>query len=65
MVSTTPAFQPTLATPQSSWTIAINYVGGGLSGPAAIAADATGNLCLPNKTNNSVTKLDPTGEPAP
>ncbi len=58
-----PEFQPTYsvnATP-SDWTIAITYVGGGLSTPSSIAADAAGAVWVTNKGNSSVTKLDNTG----
>jgi hypothetical protein len=56
-------YQPTLpcATPPAAWTIAIQYTGGGLNAPKAIAADANGNLWLANSGNNSVTELDNSG----
>jgi hypothetical protein len=56
-------YQPTLTAPPSDWTIAINFVGGGLNAPAAIAVDTTGNVFVPNTGNNSLTKLDTTGTP--
>jgi len=50
MVSGTGApFQPTLSGPVPAWTIAINYVGGGLSTPKAIAVDQTGNIWVMNR----------------
>ena len=55
------AFQPTLGSAPNAWTIAINYVGGGLSSPSGIATDASGNVWLSNKGNNSVTQLSNTG----
>jgi hypothetical protein len=45
----------------TSWTIAINYTGGGLSGPKGIATDASGDVWLANNTGNSVTELSNTG----
>jgi len=43
--SSSAPFQPTLgSTPPTSWTIAINYIGGGLNAPAGIAADSAGRL---------------------
>ncbi len=45
----------------ASWTIAINYIGGGLKSPQAVASDASGNIWSPNAGNSSVTKLDNTG----
>jgi streptogramin lyase len=61
--SSSPVFQPALNvnSPPNAWTIAITYVGGGLSAPSSIAADATGAVWIGNKGNNSVTKLDNTG----
>lgn len=56
-------FQPTLAAAPSDWTLAIRHTGGGLNAPQGIAVDASGNLWLPNKGNNSVTELSPTGAP--
>jgi len=60
MATGTAPYQPTLGAAPTSWTLAINYIGGGLNAPTAIAADAGGNIWVAN-TNNSVTKLDPTG----
>jgi len=61
--SSSPVFQPALNvnTPPSAWTIAITYIGGGLSTPTSIAADATGAVWVSNSGNSSVTKLDNTG----
>ena len=61
--SSTPPFEPTLSinSPPSAWTLAITYVGGGLSTPSSIAADATGAVWVSNKGNSSVTKLNSAG----
>jgi hypothetical protein len=61
--SSSPVFQPALNvnTPPSAWTIAITYVGGGLSTPSSVATDATGAVWVSNRGNSSVTKLDNTG----
>jgi len=66
--SASPVFQPAFNVncpgtncPSSAWTIAITYVGGGLSTPSSIATDAAGAVWVSNKGNSSVTKLDPTG----
>ncbi|MGD0798108.1 MAG: hypothetical protein ABR910_10325 [Acidobacteriaceae bacterium] len=61
--SSSPVFQPALNvnSPPSAWTIAITYVGGGLSTPSSIATDATGAVWVSNKGNASVTKLNNTG----
>jgi hypothetical protein len=61
--SANPVFQPTLDvnSPPTSWTIAITYMGGGLSSPTSIATDAAGAVWVTNSGNASVTKLDNTG----
>ena len=61
MASPTSPFQPTLATAPAAYTVAINYVGGGLSNPKAIAIDASGNVWVPNAGNNSVSQFSNTG----
>jgi hypothetical protein len=63
--ASSPAFSPSLSVnaPPTDWTIAINYVGGGLSSPQAIANDASGNVWVTNPGNNSVTELSNTGAP--
>jgi len=55
-------FQPMLNAAPADWTLAVTYSGGGLSGPAALALDASGNLWAANYFN-SVTELSNTGEP--
>ena len=61
----TPPFQPTLATAPNDWTLAVNYTGGGLSNPRAMAIDASGNIWLANNgsgpNTSSVTELSNTG----
>ena len=61
--SSSPVFQPALDvnSPPNAWTIAITYIGGGLSTPSSIATDAAGAVWVSNQGNSSVTKLDPTG----
>jgi hypothetical protein len=61
--SSSPVFQPALNVnfPPTDWTIAITYVGGGLSTPSSIAVDAAGSVWVTNKGNSSVTKLDYSG----
>jgi hypothetical protein len=61
--SGSPVFQPALDvnSPPNAWTIAITYLGGGLSTPSSIATDAAGAVWVSNQGNSSVTKLDPTG----
>jgi streptogramin lyase len=61
--SSSPVFQPALDvnSPPNAWTIAITYVGGGLSTPSSIATDAAGAVWVSNQGNSSVTKFDPTG----
>ena len=61
--ASSPAFSPSLNVnaPPTDWTIAINYVGGGLSTPQTVANDSSGNVWVTNKGNSSVTELDNTG----
>jgi hypothetical protein len=61
--ATSPAFSPSLSvnTPPNDWTIAINYTGGGLSSPKALAIDASGNVWVTAPSINRVVKLDNTG----
>lgn len=61
--SSTPAFSPALNVnaPPTDWTIAINYVGGGLKNPTTVAVDASGNIWAANPSGNNVTELSNTG----
>jgi uncharacterized protein YjdB len=54
-------YQPALSSAPPDWAIALNYTGGGLSGPRRIAMDGVGNAWVSNNTGNSVTELSPTG----
>jgi hypothetical protein len=60
-----PPFQPTLSAAPNDWTLAVNYTGGGLSNPRAMAIDASGNIWLANNgtapNTSSVTELSNTG----
>lgn len=61
LVTAKPAFLPTLGnTPPAAWTIALRYPVG-LSAPAGIAADQSGNLWIANTGSHSVTQLNTTG----
>ncbi len=53
----TPAFQTPLGSAPNAWTIAIQYTGGGLNAPAAIAADQSGNIWVTNSGNDTVTQF--------
>ena len=61
--SSSPAFLPALDvnTPPTDWTIAVNYVGGGLKNPQTVAVDASANVWVTNPTGNSVTELSNSG----
>jgi hypothetical protein len=61
----TPAspFQPTLTTQPNDFTVAVNYTGGGITAPVALAADASGNIWIANSASNTVTGLAHTGAP--
>jgi streptogramin lyase len=54
-------FQTTLATAPTDWSMVVTYTGGGLSTPKGVAADASGNVWLPNSGNNSVSEFSTTG----
>jgi sugar lactone lactonase YvrE len=63
MIQPTAPFAPQLALPPSDWTLSLKFTGGGLSAPAALALDATGNVWVANAGGNSITELSPTGVP--
>ncbi|MGO9450365.1 MAG: beta strand repeat-containing protein [Candidatus Binataceae bacterium] len=54
-------YTPALTSPPPDWAMALNYTGGGLSGPQRIAIDGSGNGWISNNTGNSVTELSPIG----
>jgi hypothetical protein len=54
-------FSPSLPAPPNDFTIGINYTGGGLNSPYAIAIDGEGNAWIANLGNSTITKLAPTG----
>jgi hypothetical protein len=54
-------FQPSLMATPNNWLIGIHFTGGGLSQPAALAVDASGNVWTANAGNNSVSLFTPTG----
>jgi streptogramin lyase len=49
---------PTTVSSVNDWTIALNYTGGGISTPQAVAIDAAGNAWIAS-TSNVVTKITP------
>jgi hypothetical protein len=60
-----PPFQLTLSAAPNDWTLAVNYTGGALSNPRAMAIDASGNIWLANNgtapNTSSVTELSNNG----
>jgi NHL repeat-containing protein len=56
-----PPFLPSLATAPNDLTIAINYTGGGLNAPAAIATDQSGNVWVANSGSDTVSWFDNLG----
>lgn len=55
-------FSPSLGSAPNDWTVALNYVGGGLAGePFFIAIDSLGDAWITNFQNADVAKLSPTG----
>ena len=60
-VSNSP-YSPSLGSGKhNDWTMALNYVGGGLNEPFYIAIDSLGNPWITNSGNSSVSKFSPTG----
>jgi hypothetical protein len=57
----TAPFQPTLSAQPNDFTIAVNFTGGNLSAPSALAADASGNIWIANQGNSTVTELAHSG----
>lgn len=53
-------YQPDLAVAPNDWTLALNYTGGGLASPAAVAIDGSGNAWVTGDTG-AVVKLSPAG----
>jgi NHL repeat len=56
-----PPFLPGLSTAPNDLTIAINYTGGGLDAPAAIATDQSGNVWVANSGSDAVSLFDNLG----
>jgi len=69
LVTGTAPFQPTLASAPNDWTMAVKYIGGGLTAPTGIAVDGSGNIWVANGGvypafsggNNSISKFSATG----
>jgi hypothetical protein len=58
----TAPFQPVLSAAPNDFAIGIQFTGGGLSAPEAIAIDSAGNAWVANSASNpSVTKFSPSG----
>lgn len=57
LVPPTSPFQPVLISAPDNFLIGINYKGGGLNAPQAIAVDAAGNIWTANSGNASLTEL--------
>ena len=57
-------FQTGLTAQPNDFTLAVTFNGSGLSAPSSLAADSMGNVWVPNKSANTVTKLLHNGAPA-
>jgi len=53
LVQPTPPFESVLTSVPNAWTVAIQYTGGGLNSPTAIAADQSGNIWVANNSANA------------
>jgi hypothetical protein len=60
LAATAPPFQTGLSTQPSDFTMAVTFTGN-MSAPSALAADASGNIWIANKTGNTVTELAQNG----
>jgi streptogramin lyase len=58
---TQPPFAPSFSTAPNDWSVALKYTGGGLSWPAGIAVDASGDVWVANASGSSVTEISPSG----
>ena len=56
------AFAPALTAAPADWTMFVSYGGGGLSAPAAVALDSSGNVWVTNYSG-AVSKFTNTGVP--
>jgi streptogramin lyase len=54
-------FQPGLTAAPNDWTVAINYTGGGLSAPSALAIDQNGNVWVADY-NSALSEFSPQGQ---
>jgi streptogramin lyase len=58
-----PHFTPVLPTSPNDWTLAVNYVNGGLNAPAQLGVDASGNIWVADSLGNSLSEFNPAGKP--
>lgn len=58
-----PPFLPDLGAAPTDFTIALTFSNAQLNGPAALAADASGDVWVVNKSGNTVTELSHSGAP--
>ncbi len=63
LASPTGAFQSELGSAPAAWTVAIQYTGGGLNAPTAIATDNSGNVWVTNTGTSTVSQFDNSGAP--
>ena len=60
LLPASPPFEPVLTSVPNDWTLAINYTGGGLNGPSALAIDQAGNVWIADYFN-AVSELSSQG----
>ncbi|HKF49533.1 MAG TPA: hypothetical protein VKB38_19390 [Terracidiphilus sp.] len=61
LIPPTPVFESVLPSAPTAWTIAIQYTGGGLNAPTAIATDQSGNVWVANSGASTVSEFDNLG----
>ncbi len=54
-------YSPSLLAAPNDWTVAVNYIGGGLNSPFFIAIDSLGDPWVTNFEGGSISKFSPTG----
>jgi streptogramin lyase len=61
LTTSNPPFQPVLSQAPNDWMLSINFTGGGLHGPSALAIDQNGNVWIADYFG-AVTELSPQGQ---
>lgn len=63
LAGATPPFTPVLPTSPTDWTVAVNYLNGGLNAPIQLTVDASGDIWVANSLGNSLSLFNAAGKP--